>query len=172
MNKIFNVEEQQFIKDNYKGILVADLAKLMQEKFGKQFNCEQIKRFKVKNKLRSGISTRFYKDQIPHNLKQEGDEFKENRGYQRIKHNGKWMMKARYVYEQEYGELPNNYYVVLLDGNKDNLSLDNLMAVECRDKLVCKNKKLFTSNKEATKVGLLTAQLSNKLYDLEKKDEK
>lgn len=172
MSRIFNDKEQQFIKDNYKGILVADLAKLMQEKFGKKFNCEQIKRFKVKNKLRSGISTKFHKGQIPHNLKQEGDEFKENRGYQRIKHNGKWMMKHRYIYEKAYGKIPDDWDVVLLDGNLNNLDLSNLMAVHRRDKLVCMRKHLSSTNGEATKVGLLTAQLSNKLYDLEKKDEK
>lgn len=170
MSSVFSKEEIQFIKENYKGKSSLNLTNMLNEKFDKNYTMKQIQWFKKARRLRSGVSTRFYKGQTPHNLKQEGSEFVESgRGYQRIKHNGKWMMKARYVYEQQYGQLPNDYYVVLLDGNKDNLSLDNLMAVERRDKLVCKNKKMFTNNKEATKVGILTAQLLNKLYDLEKK---
>lgn len=172
MNRLFTKEEEQFIINNYKGKLATELTKMLNDTFNKNYTCNQIRRYKIKNKLASGVCTRFYKGQIPHNLKQEKDEFIDERGYHRIKINGKWEMEARYLYEKEHGKIPSDWTVVFLDGNKNNLEITNLMAIHRRDKLVCKNKKMFSQNPEATKVGILTAQLSNKLYDIRKEEKK
>ena len=58
--------------------------------------------------------------------------------------------------------------VVFLDQDKTNFNIDNLMCLDNRDKLVMKNKHLFTTNKDLTKTGILIAKLSNKCYDKRK----
>lgn len=43
--------------------------------------------------------------------------------------NGKWAFYHRYLYEQTHGEIPPGHRVIFKDGNKNNLSIDNIICV-------------------------------------------
>lgn len=104
----------------------------------------------------------------PPNKKQVGDEFvcKSNGNtYIKVAEPSVWKRKQIYVYEKAYGKIPKGYNVVLLNQNKNDYSLENLALVRKKDVLTCKNKNMFSSNKELTRLGLLTAKLINKVYE-------
>lgn len=163
-------EEIKFLKENIKGKTTDELIILMHRHFGETYKRQQIKYYKRKYGLTSGVDTRFKKKQIPHNKKNIGYEFIDTKtGYSYIKTKTGWKLKHRYLYEKIYGKIPKGYSVIFADQDKNNFDINNLILVNDRDKLVAKNKRLFTSNQELTKTGLLIAKLSNKCYDKSKK---
>lgn len=166
----FNAEEQLFIRNNVKGKPVAELTKLFNNNFNKNIGENQIRNFKKKYKLKSGIDMTFKKGQVPHNYRPIGSEFVGNDGYTYIKIEdpNKWQQKQRYIYEKHKGVIPKGYSVVFADSDKTNFNIDNLILVRDKDKLVAKNKHLLFEDAELTKTGLLIAKLNNKIYEISK----
>lgn len=164
MNKLFTLEQQKFIKNNVFGKTSEELTKLVNQTFNLNLSIKQIKQYKKSHKLKSGINTRFKKNQVPHNKKPVGYEFTSPDGYTYIKvaEPNIYQHKQIYIYEQEYGKIPKNHSVVFLDQDKTNFDLDNLILVENKDKLTAKNRHLIFEDKELTKTGLLIAQVINK----------
>ena len=163
-------EEIKFLKENIKGKTTDELIILMHRHFGKTYKRQQIKYYKRKYGLVSGVDTKFKKGRTPHNKQDIGYSFVDTKkGYTYVKTKKGWKLKHRFIYEQSHGDIPKGYSVVFADQNIHNFEPDNLLLVEDRDKLVAKNKKLFSSDKELTKTGLLIAKLSNKCYDKSKK---
>lgn len=76
-------------------------------------------------------ATRFKKGNVPPNHRNIGDERVLKDGYTEIKiaEPNKWILKHRYIWEQQFGALKKNETVEFIDGNKSNLSLDNLIKV-------------------------------------------
>lgn len=124
-----------------------------------------------KYNLKSGFDGRFVKGQKAPNHKNIGDEFVSTDGYTYIKiaEPNAWVKKQRYVWEKENGKIYKHTSVIFLDQDKTNFDINNLIMIEDRDKLVMKNSKLFTTNAELTKSGILVAKLINKCYDKRKK---
>ena len=166
-----NDNELKYLKDSVKGRTCQELADLMNKRFHtNRFKASSIKHYKRKHNLVSGVDSRFKKNQIPHNKKETGYEFVDKKtGYTYIKtSNSGWMLKHRFIWERHNGRVPDGYSVVFLDQDKNNFDIDNLVSIEDRDKLVAKNMKLFSNNKDLTKTGLLVAKLRNKCYDKSK----
>lgn len=166
----FTPEEQLFIKNNVKGKKVIELTNLFNKTFNKNIKENQIRNFKKKNKLKSGVNTKFNKGQIPHNYKPVGSEFIDKEGYTYIKifDPNKWVLKQRYIYEKYKGKIPKGYSVIFADSDKTNFDINNLLLVEDKDKLVAKNKHLIFDDAELTKTGLLISKLINKMYEKSK----
>ena len=166
----FTEEEQLFIKNNVKGKTVIELTDLFNKTFDTNIRENQMRNFKKKNKLKSGVNTKFNKGQVPHNYKKVGSEFVDNRGYTYIKVSepNNWKMKQRYIYEKNKGKISTGYSVIFADSDKTNFDSDNLMLVRNKDKLVAKNKHLIFDNAELTKSGLLVAKLINETYAKQK----
>ena len=47
-----------------------------------------------------------------------------------IKVNDQWILKQRYVYENNFGKIPDDCNVVFIDHNQDNFDPDNLALVK------------------------------------------
>ena len=116
--------------------------------------------------------TRFKKGNRPINYRPIGSERITKNGYIEIKIDdpNRWQLKHRYLYEQENGKIPDGYNLIFLDGNKRNLNLSNLKLVSKAEDLIMNNNKLFTSNSELTKSGVLIARVIDKVN--KKKNEK
>lgn len=173
--RLLTDEQLEYLKENYKGRTTQELVDLMNKQFGTNFTVKQLQTFKKHNGFVSGVDTRFKKGILNEynkdKLKDVGDTFISKKdGYHYVKlDNGKWVRKHRYIYEQTHDiKLPSNVSVVFLDGDKNNLDIDNLKAVNMRTKLVAKNKHLFTSDKETTETGLLVSELILKTFDKKK----
>ena len=173
--RLLTDEQHDFFVNACIGRTTKELSKAMYDKFGITLSSEQIRGYKTHHNIKSGVDTRFKKGILNEynkdKLKDVGDTFISKKdGYHYVKlDNGKWVRKHRYIYEQAHGiKLPSNVSVVFLDGDKNNLDIDNLKAVNMRTKLVAKNKHLFTSDKETTETGLLVSELILKTFDKKK----
>ena len=149
-----NEKQIKFLKNNASGTHNSDLIRLFYEEFGVMLTRKQLKYWKHKYDLKSGFDGRFVKGQQPYNYKEIGYEFvSKNDGYTYIKiaEPNVWVKKQRYLWEQENNKkVSRGQSVIFLDHDKTNFDIDNLMLIEDRDKLVMKNKHLFTTNKELT----------------------
>jgi len=78
-----------------------------------------------------GKETQFKKGHVPHNHKSVASERIDEDGYTYIKiaDPRKWVLKHRYIYEQEHGTLEPHMIVTFRDKNISNFEIDNLEAI-------------------------------------------
>ena len=161
---------------------IFEITELMSNKFNHEFRKSQIKsimaKYKITNNMKSkkpkGIKTwnkglNMGNAHI-HNLKNIGDEYVNSDGVITIKVDNpvRWVHKHRYIYEQAFGEIPKDKVLIFLDGNKQNLNLDNLCLISKRQLLSMNQNKLFYNNAELTKVGSELANLMLKINEVSK----
>ena len=105
--------------------------------------------------------TRFKKGQSPINCRPVGSERITNDGYIEIKiaEPNVWKFKHLVVWEKENGPIPKGHALVFADGDKTNISLDNLLLVTRHQLLIMNNNKLIKNNSEVTKTGVLIAKV-------------
>jgi len=79
--------------------------------------------------------SRFKKGNETWNTRPLGDEHIDSKGYVRVKvaetgtKKERWKLKHRLIYEQHYGEIPNEMIVRFYDNDKQNFNIKNLYAV-------------------------------------------
>lgn len=157
----------EFLKENVVGHTRKELSDIIYNKFGVRYNENQIKWYKRKYGLKSGLRTTFKKGGVPHNKKPIGSEFKTKNGYIYVKVGEPrvWIQKQRVMYEKYYGKIPKGYSVTFLNQNKEDFSKENLILIQHKDKLVAKNLKLYSNNSDITKTGIMVAKLINKTHE-------
>ena len=179
-------EEKEYLALIVKGSTYKEITKKMNDKFEYDFSEEQVKGAMARYKLATGTGgyfkkgstpwnkglkgymgankTSFKKGTIPPNQVPIGTESITKGGYIKVKvgEPNKWKLKQRYIYEQHYGEIPNNYNVIFADGNKMNFDIDNLIAVSKSEMLILNNNSLRFEDKELTKVGVNIAKVIDK----------
>ena len=185
-------EEKEYLALIVKGSTYKEITKKMNDKFEYNFSEEQVKGMMYRNKLTTGTGgyfkkgstpwnkglkgymgankTSFKKGTIPLNKVPIGTESITKGGYIKVKvgEPNKWKLKQRYIYEQHYGEIPNNYNIIFADGNKMNFDIDNLIAVSKSEMLILNNNNLRFEDKELTKVGVNIAKVIDKAKKVSK----
>ena len=121
--------------------------------------------------LTKANSTSFKKGNIPPNYREIGSERITQDGYIMIKVrdgclNKNWELKHRWLYEKEFGKIPEGYNLIFLDGNKQNVVLSNLKLVSKSEDLIMNRNKLFATDKDITNTGTLIAKLIDKTNKL------
>ena len=76
-----------------------------------------------------GVETQFKKGSKPHNWKPDGSTRVDKDGFTMIKVNGKYVLYHRHLWIQENGKVPEGYVVAFKDGDKSNITLDNLELI-------------------------------------------
>lgn len=182
----FPQEMMEYVKENARGIGNQEMADRCNELFGTSVTAVQMRNFKRNHKISSGLTgrfekghvpatkgkkmpshpnsqkTQFKKGHIPHNHAEVGTLRHTTDGYlvRKIGEPNQWELEARLVYEREKGEIPEGKVVTYLDGNKDNVSIDNLALITCNVNLELNRKKYRFQNPELTQSGILAAQLA------------
>lgn len=81
--------------------------------------------------------TRFKKGNVPHNTKYDGAEYRTEEGYLMYRVSlGNYVLKHRWIYEQHHGTIPEGYVIIFKDGDKNNMSLDNLKAISREENML------------------------------------
>lgn len=113
-----------------------------------------------------GNKTSFKKGDQPINYLPIGTERINRQGYVMVKvqdygHYGqRWKLKSRIVWEQHYGrKLGTNDNIMLLDGDRQNLSIDNLRLIDDAEHAVMAKNRLHFKDADLTKVGLNVARI-------------
>lgn len=115
-----------------------------------------------------GNKTSFKKGNIPPNKRPLGAERVNVDGYIeiKIKEPNTWDLKHRVVYREHYGEIPKGYNVIFLDGNKQNVDINNLKLVNKAENLIMNRNKLYSTDKEITNTGILIAKVIDRTNKL------
>lgn len=122
----------------------------------------------------NSYKTRFKKGIIPSNTKPIGTMVRGKNGYLNIKISNtgprkkRWISLQKYVWEKEHGKLPKGKIVIFLDGNHDNYSIDNLVAVSRAELMYINNHKLLSKNIEVARNGVLISRIAMKIKEQNK----
>ena len=125
--------------------------------------------------MTSANSTSFKKGNVPHTYLPIGSESVTRDGYTIVKvsdegtRNQQWRPKHRLIWEKHHGPVPDGYAIVFGDGDKTNLSIDNLILVSRSQLSVMNTKKLIKNDVELTQAGANIAQLMLAINKAKKK---
>lgn len=184
---IYTDEEKAFMEKIVPGHSYREIQKAFIEKFGWEISLGQIKSYIGNHHLNSGKTGCFQKGHIPSNKgkKMPAEVYEKVRhtmfpkghmpvqhrpvGSERINVDGyieikveepkKWRLKHNVIYEQHYGAIPKGHVVVFLDGNKMNLTPENLKLIS-RGELAIMNKQgLFRMDPELTEASINVVKL-------------
>lgn len=181
---------KDFVVENAKGISNAELTDLFNQEFATDVSVKQMKSFKNNHKISSGLTGQFPKGhipfnkgkkgvhyagsektwfkngQVPHNHKPVGSERVNIYGYIEIKvaEPKKWRLKHHVVWENVHGKIPRSHVVIFLDGNKLNVSIENLKLISQGQLLLMNRNGLFTKDRELTETATNLAKLMDARY--------
>ena len=173
-------EYVEFLIDFIPGHTESQIRDGFHDRFGIQMNRTQIKNFKTRFKVKSGIPggrfnkgrtswnkgqkvsktvyeamkpTMFRKGQVPRNYRPVGSERVNVDGYTEVKiaDPRKWVLKQRKVWEDHYKEkLTSKDVIVFLDGNKQNFNINNLYKLTRAELVRFNQDHLYSENPEIT----------------------
>lgn len=189
---LYPEEIRNFIEEKHTGIGPKDMAELLNKTFGTSYTQTQMKSYYGNNDINSGLTGYFYKGhtpankgmrgyhapgsekgwfkkgQEPINHKPVGSERVDVDGYTLIKTEepNVWIPKHKVIWEEKNGKVPEGHVLTFLDGDKSNITLDNLELITMAESLELTRSELRSENPEFTKTGILIVKVkttSNKL---------
>lgn len=135
---------------NKNGQAIKEMARLL----GVSLSEEALKDYKQKSKEHICNFNRTVRAAKP------GHVGRPSNGYLLVKlENGEWLSQGRYEYEKHYGKVPKNHNVIFLDGNRNNVSKENLMAIPVKLTAIMSANKFWSSDPELTKTGVVYCNL-------------
>lgn len=112
-----------------------------------------------------GQQTQFKKGQKGWNYKPVGTERTNTDGYveMKIADPKTWKGKHIIIWEAANGPVPKGHVVIFTDGNKQNVTLDNLLLISRRELAVMNKRGLISDDSELTKIGVVIADIHLKI---------
>lgn len=163
VHKKWTEEYISYLREVAEGRSHKEITQLMSSKFNYGFNIKQIRNLLQRNGIKTGTTSGI-------EPKKADTVSYLNNGYVMIKaENGKWKHKHRYVYEKHYGKIGEGNYIIFLDGDKTNFSIDNLAEVSKRQLLYINRNNLKYDDAELSKAGMEVANLMIKIDEAKKK---
>jgi hypothetical protein len=106
--------------------------------------------------LRFSKASEFKKGNLPQNYLPVGTERISKDGIIEVKFKdpNRWRSKHSVIYEQHHGAIPKCHVVIFVDGDRANLSIDNLVLVS-RAELAVLNKRGFKNEPKALKKSVI-----------------
>jgi hypothetical protein len=198
MAKLLTDEQHSFLVVNANGRSKGEMAELLKREFGIELTHNQLKGYYKNHKITSGLDMTFKKGgvpankgtkgkynvggnktsfkpgQRPPNYRPIGSERTDRDGYTLVKVSDtgtspqRWKLKHRLLWEKQHGVVPKGHVVIFADGDKQNITIDNLILISNRQLAMINKHKLIQNNKEGTKTGLLIADLILKISERKK----
>ena len=184
-------EEKEYLRKIAFGKSYKEITELVNNKFGYDLKVSQVKGVLIRNKIKTGRtgqyekghepwikgkkgvvgpnSGSFKKGDVPAESKEIGSERK-RKGYVQVKvgQPKEWKFKHRMLWEQHHGEIPEGYNLVFADGNKENITIENLLLVSKRELLELNKSNFIQSEPEFTKTALSYVKLKQRVADIRK----
>lgn len=191
---VFPKEVVEYINKNYLGVGPKEMTARLNKIFGKEYTRSQLKGFYRNHNLNSGLTGQFEKGHIPTNPFKPGQfpagsikhRFKKGHkpinwrpvGSERVNVDGYieikteepnvWKLKQKVVWEAVNGPVPDGFKLIFLDGNKENVNIDNLEMISNDEMLEMNRNKLRYDDPESTKTGILIAKVNRTAAKLQK----
>lgn len=171
----FTDEEIQWLIDQDKSLTYAELTDMFNSRFGTKLKRHSIsdlmcKRLKRISRLDNRCNTQFKKGAKPKYevgaeiikagyvyVKTDDHYFEGQHSPEQYKHN--WKRKSDLVWEQHHGEIPDGWFVVFLNGNPLDCSIDNLAIVNRSIHARMNQNHWYSDNKDITRLGLKWCEL-------------
>ena len=196
MNKYTN-EMIEFLREVANGKTYVEITDLFNKKFDSEVDTKCIKSLLSRKKICTGTlgylkkgsipwnkgkkgyiganKTSFKKGDKPANWRPVGSERIDKDGYTLIKISNeggmwkRWAFKHRVIWEEHYkNKVPKRSVIIFADGDRSNLSIENLICVSRNELRVLNKCGLIKNNVELTKIGLNVARIRIKLAELKK----
>ena len=187
----YTKEEEEWLKENCKGVMYKDLAHMFNQRFNKNSKPKNLSQKLYRMGLRNGVDgrfskglvpwnkglkgymgpneTSFKKGDIPPNLRPVGSRRQDRDGYWLEKlESGKWELVHRVIWENANGPIPDGHAVIFKDQNSNNLNIDNLILVNRSELLILNRHNLLSDETVITEVGVNVAKLIDKTNKVKK----
>lgn len=192
MARLLTTKEHDYFVSIQKGKSAKEVAQAMGDRFGVFLTPNQVKNYRRRHGLKSGLTGRFEKGMIPHNkgkkypgMSNSGQFQKGCRppnwvpvgniryttdGYPRkkIAEPNIWEYCHRAEWEKHHGPIPKGHSVVFLDGDKTNWTISNLACLSKNEVVRMNQSGLFTSDADFTRVGIGMTKLKNKIIEVKR----
>lgn len=189
---VYTEEQIDWLRKNIKGRQQSEVAKMFNDHFGLDLSFARIRGAMHNRGMTNGLDCKFQPGEVSHRPPKgvrysRGTEFKKgNRpvnwkpvGSERITKDGylevkiaeprTWRAKHLVEWEKANGPVPAGCAVMFADGNKQDISLDNLVLVTRKQLAVLNKIKLLQKDKALNETALLTVDLIMKITQLKKK---
>jgi hypothetical protein len=194
----YTQEQKEFIGCICEGLTVDEILEKFIERFGVEVTKKSIKGIMYRNNLKNhmqGFETRFKKEHDPWNKGKKGlflggEEGWFQKGNQppsykpvgseviaegtvliKIAEPNVWVKKHRYIWEQAHGPIPDGMVVRFADGNKMNVTLDNLLLVSRRVCTSVVKRKMEQEDPDLNMTAHKLAELELTIKDIKKRME-
>ena len=119
----------------------------------------------TEEQMKGSRATQFKKGRLPPNTLPVGTEFKRSDGYWyvKVKEPKGWKQKHILLWEKTKGKILKGSCLTFLDGDTDNIALDNLTCISLSENAILNKKNLRFKDKEFTKAGVAVARLENQI---------
>jgi hypothetical protein len=189
----FPQDVMDYILTHHKGVGPKEMAKRLNQSFGKAYTTEQLNSYYGNHHLNSGLTGHFEKGHVPPNKGRKGycppgsekGHFKKGNvpwnhkpvgserivdGYVWVKvaEPKEWKEKHRIIWEAEYGYIPEGCVIIFADGDKQNVVLENLMMVTRGELAIMNQKGLISNNPELTEAGVLIADIQKRITEIKR----
>lgn len=115
-------------------------------------------------------ATRFKKNRVPHNYVPVGTEVFSPDGYVKVKiAEHRWVLKARYVWEQHNGPIPKGSVILHRDQNKSNDDISNLVLVTRAEMQIINRMSLTLDSLELNNAAINVGKILGKIKELEER---
>lgn len=165
----YSDEVYEFLYENASSHTNKELRKLLKEKFDLDVSKQAISTLCKRNNLKC----KYENKNLSHSNKETHiGNITIKDGYYAIK-TGKNVNQYEYlhrkIYEDYYNvKLSKDMCIIFLDGDRNNLDINNLRAIHKRSVNVLRNSKFYSNDAEITKMGCLMAELKIKMNDIER----
>lgn len=194
-HSLFTPEQEDYIRKIAPGKFNQEIADMVNKKYGLNITRQQINTWKANHNVTSGLTGYFPKGHVPWNKGKKGINtggeagwFKKGQkpknyrpvgseridskdGYVLIKvqdegtYPERWKHKHVVIWEKANGKVPDDHVVVFLDGDKQNIILENLALLTKAEVLRMNQNNLFSDDPELTLAGIALVRLNAKVYD-------
>ena len=193
----YTSEQKRFIEQNVFGQGNVELTEMFNAQLGLDLSVRQIKAFKKNHNLSSGLDDQFKPGHIPFNKGKKGlssggieTQFKKGNkpnnwvpiGTERVNEDGyvnikitdgklqkNWKGKHILIWEATNGPVPKGHVVIFADKNRCNFDPGNLLLVSRKQLVRMNQRNLIKNDSELTKVGVIIADIYNKIGEKKRK---
>ena len=189
--KKYPKEVHEYILAHYYGCGPTEMSEKLNQMFGTSYTPKNLKCFYAKMHLDSGerghfppghippnkgkkgmqmhpnaVKTQFKKGHTPANKMAIGTVWRKDDGYlwRKIGEGCRdWKQEHRIIWEEAYGPIPKGGILIFLDGDRENVKLENLALIDKSINAIMNKKGLRSDDPELTRVGIQLATLQHAL---------
>jgi len=153
MRRTYTEEQLQFVAQSFRGRRVRELTEMFNERFNLSLTHGQMRYLVHRRQARvgggAGFNTASYSKRSP--CPKTYMFVKTGEGGRRLRHLVLW--------EEKHGKVPKGHFVIFADGDRRNVTLDNLLLVTRAEAISMGRQRLASSDEDLTKVGLALVRL-------------